>query len=649
MISLTNTTTIIITVVLVALLGAAVVFRTLNKRKKTRRQQIETHNLAGHSEVMGSHEIKRRAVEGDNALVLGELIDPDHPEKASRISVLDSRVEASFFVGPPGSGKTKTLISPNILRHNGPVFASTTKGDIIQDTIRGRQAKGDEIYVFDPGGELMSSHDEVLKAAQQHVKIWTPLNEAVTWDRAEAVAEAMVSASKQSSGGNDFFALQSKNVVAALLVLMRSKPGCSLATVMEYVTQLSGMAAVEGGTAHDAEDRDFWDEVLEELQAQQTKFQQKVNLLSEERQKTQKTAFGGSSKDQNVREIRDKLQSLETKQKKVQGQLTALQMAWKSFMPAAGAAKAAETRAGIVGAIAQLTGAWLMSPLVMDQSWDGPTSFRIENLPSDRCTVYMACPEETHRPLANAFLGAYMKEMHRRAVANGGKLDKRHLVVLDELVYCTPHRELRSWANNVARSANIKLVLGTQSYADLEITWDEAQARALFNACKGSKALLPGATDTKLLDEFSKLAGKRNLLHVSSVSETKGKSANYSVMGLNKDGSTNHSKSTTVTQSVSERDTASPARLAAMPADTALIWLPGTPGVPGGTVQSRPEPIYLEGTVLNRASQGDVEAVRELATPPRYTGHAVNLENPLHKWLPKKKPQDEEGNLSQKK
>lgn len=251
--------------------------------------------------------------------------------------------------------------------------------------------------------------------------------------------------------------------------------------------------------------------------------------------------------------------------------------------------------------------------------------------------------------LANAFLGAYMKEMHRRAVANGGKLDKRHLVVLDELVYCTPHRELRSWANNVARSANIKLVLGTQSYADLEITWDEAQARALFNACKGSKALLPGATDTKLLDEFSKLAGKRNLLHVSSVSETKGKSANYSVMGLNKDGSTNHSKSTTVTQSVSERDTASPARLAAMPADTALIWLPGTPGVPGGTVQSRPEPIYLEGTVLNRASQGDVEAVRELATPPRYTGHAVNLENPLHKWLPKKKSEQEQGNLSQKK
>lgn len=647
---ITVNSTLLIIILAVLVLTAAVVYLVYRRRKtaKLRREKFQMHNLAGHSEVLDSHDIKKRRTTGSSALVLGELIDPDRPEKDSGVQVLDDRVEASFFVGPPGSGKTKTLISPNIIRHNGPVFASTTKGDIIQDTYLARRTKGDEVSIFDPGGELFQSHHPVLEQARADIKIWTPLNEAVTWDRAEEVAEAMVTAvsSQSTKGGNEFFATQSKNVVAALLVLMRSQPQKSLEDVVDYALNLSQQTTSTADTDDDEDPnaaQDAWDQIHQDFIQQMESTDRKLNMIIQEEKTHQAQQPGDSATNEQRQQHAEQAQRQAQNRQMLQQRLDALRMAHFSFQPARGAAQASETRAGIVGSIALLTKGWMKAPAVLAQNWDGDTSFRIEELPDQQCSVFMTCPSESHRPLANAFLGAYMKEQHRRALRQGGALEHRHLVVLDELVYCTPHSELRSWVNNIARSANMKLILGTQSYADLEITWDEAQARALFNACKGSKALLPGATDSKLLDEFTKLAGKKNIVQVSSIAETTGKSANYTALGLKKSEGVNRSTSESVTRSVVERDTASPARLAAMPADTALLWLPGQPGIPGGTVQSRPEPVYKQGTDLYLASQGDRDAVARLAEPPRTSGHAINQENPLQKLVPRRKPAKTQG------
>ena len=615
--------TILLLIALVA--AAAVVVVVILKKRQARviRDQNDG-SLSGSTEMMGAYEIRRRAADGDYALVIGNHIDPDNPRKHSEDYVADYLTEAAIVFGPPGSGKTAFQLAPNILRHDGPVFASTTKGDIVQATLlaaltRQRLAQGADrqfdIAIFDPDGliETGAPHDAVLEKAAEHVQVWTPICEAVTWDRASAVAQAMITAvdshDNSDGGGNSgFFTKHSTNIVAALLLLARFNKGSTLYDVLNYVEDLSGVDSAKV----DDDTEDAWAKLMMQLGAGETATRKKLDIAEQN---------GGKGT---------------AGYKRLQDQARATRLARMALKPSLGAVKAAETKAGIIGAISQLTSDWLMSPAVMEQAWDAENTLDVEKL-APQHAVYLTCPTVEHRPLANAFLGAYMKELHRRAMRSGGKLPQRHLVVLDELAYCTPHSDMLSWANNVARSAGIKLFLGTQAMSDLEIVWGEAKSRSLFNACKGSKVLMPGCTDSKALKEFSELAGKRNLIQVSSVSNTTSDSSSFSGLKVvAEDGRLQRSTSETVTQSAVEKDTASPARLAAVPADTALAWLPGQPGVPGGTAQVRTIPFFKD-KLLRAASEGQAEAVQQASMPPGRNARLVNDEDPLRTFLNRKR------------
>lgn len=617
-----NLTQLFIALALLALVGLAIYL--LRRRRTKIRRQHDQSSLTGSTEMMGSYEIRQRKYKGAHALVLGNLMDPDRPEDKNQDAVADFKNEASIVFGPPGSGKTAYELAPNILRHSGSTFASTTKGDIIQATLRAAvtrqsqaQGRGEEygIEIFDPADLLGegSDTDPVLAQAMRYSRVWTPIAEAVTWDRASAVASAMLTAvdthDHQSDGGNSsFFTRHSSNIVAALLLLARLTKDTTLYWVLERVEELSGVEQNDETAGGDTKKPDAWDQLQLDLGGAEDQLDKKMDILE----------GAGRRNTRKYIQLRDQKQ--------------ATRLARMALKPSLGAVRAAETKAGIIGAISQLTTDWLMSPRVMEQAWDGDDALDIESL-SPLHTVYMTCPTVEHRPLANAFLGAYMKELHRRAQRSGGRLPDRHLVVLDELAYCTPHSDMLSWANNVARSAGIKLFLGTQAMSDLEIVWGEAKSRSLFNACKGSKVLMPGCTDSKALKEFSELAGKRNLIQVSSVATSTTESAGFSGLRIvEEDGKVQRSSSETVTQSVVEKDTASPARLAAMPADTALAWLPGEPGIPGGTVQIRTIPYFSDPT-LRAAASGDPEAVRQVSVPPGQSSRSVNLDNPLGKAL----------------
>jgi hypothetical protein len=83
---------------------------------------------------------------------------------------------STLVLGPSRSGKTSSLVIPNILLAEGPVVSTSTKPDVMRSTAEHRGRKG-WAYLFDPSGEIE------CPASVQRVG-WSPLTTACEWDAA---------------------------------------------------------------------------------------------------------------------------------------------------------------------------------------------------------------------------------------------------------------------------------------------------------------------------------------------------------------------------------------------------------------------------------------------------------------------------------
>jgi len=97
---------------------------------------------------------------------------------------------STLVLGPPRSGKTSSLVIPNILLFDGPVVSTSTKPDVMRATAATRSREG-WAYVYDPSGEVECPHG-VERVG------WSPLTTAASWDAAVVTADAMVGASRLS-------------------------------------------------------------------------------------------------------------------------------------------------------------------------------------------------------------------------------------------------------------------------------------------------------------------------------------------------------------------------------------------------------------------------------------------------------------------
>ena len=61
-----------------------------------------------------------------------------------------------MILGPPRSGKTSSLIIPNVLAANGAVVSTSTKPDVLDATVTARSALG-RCHLFDPSGSVLRS------------------------------------------------------------------------------------------------------------------------------------------------------------------------------------------------------------------------------------------------------------------------------------------------------------------------------------------------------------------------------------------------------------------------------------------------------------------------------------------------------------
>jgi type IV secretion system protein VirD4 len=89
-----------------------------------------------------------------------------------------------MILGPPRSGKTTSLIIPNVLASNGAVVSTSTKPDVMAATLSARSALG-TCLLFDPTG-WVERPGGVLPLR------WSPLQSCTTWMGALAMARSLV-------------------------------------------------------------------------------------------------------------------------------------------------------------------------------------------------------------------------------------------------------------------------------------------------------------------------------------------------------------------------------------------------------------------------------------------------------------------------
>lgn len=145
-----------------------------------------------------------------------------------RDGATSSRAErAVLLLGLPRSGKTSGVIIPAVLRHNGPVVSTSTKGDVMAATVAARSLLGDA-WVFDPTGTNSVSVARQLR--------WSPILGSRHWDGAVLMARAMVTGAGVGIGTTDqsHWAKRAQALLAPLLHAA-SADGRSIADVVGWV------------------------------------------------------------------------------------------------------------------------------------------------------------------------------------------------------------------------------------------------------------------------------------------------------------------------------------------------------------------------------------------------------------------------------
>jgi type IV secretion system protein VirD4 len=100
--------------------------------------------------------------------------------------------QSVMILGPPRSGKTSSLIIPNVMASNGAVVSTSTKPDVLDATVSVRSRRG-TCYLFDPTGSV--NRTEGLQRLR-----WSPLQSCTTWIGSLTMARSMVEVGSAPSG-----------------------------------------------------------------------------------------------------------------------------------------------------------------------------------------------------------------------------------------------------------------------------------------------------------------------------------------------------------------------------------------------------------------------------------------------------------------
>ena len=157
----------------------------------------------------------------------------------------------TLALGPTRSGKTSSLIVPNVLSARGAVVSTSTKPDVLELTAPARRRAG-WCFLFDPGGE-MHAPPGVDRVA------WSPVTAAASWDGALSVADSMVRAARPGRGprgeldGHDHWTERAGALLAPLLQAA-ALSGAPMRSVLRWVDRHDGATALDLLVEHAGED-----------------------------------------------------------------------------------------------------------------------------------------------------------------------------------------------------------------------------------------------------------------------------------------------------------------------------------------------------------------------------------------------------------
>jgi len=111
--------------------------------------------------------------------------------RQGRQLLASERNASVMIVAPSQSHKTNGFVTPSILEWDGPVLATSVKGDLVHDTIAARSQVG-ETRVFDP-----------TAATGLATAVWSPVAAATTWEGARRTAARLLEIGQNQGGSSD--------------------------------------------------------------------------------------------------------------------------------------------------------------------------------------------------------------------------------------------------------------------------------------------------------------------------------------------------------------------------------------------------------------------------------------------------------------
>ena len=150
--------------------------------------------------------------------------------------ILAQAEQAALVLGPPRSGKTRSLVVPNVLGAPGPVVSTSTKPDVMAATGAGRAGVG-RCWLYDPTGQTTPPAGvEALR--------WSPVPHAREWDRAVYSASLLVQVARPRSVGDQQHWDDRAQAVLAPLLHSAALGGDSMRTVARWVNRRESTAAL---------------------------------------------------------------------------------------------------------------------------------------------------------------------------------------------------------------------------------------------------------------------------------------------------------------------------------------------------------------------------------------------------------------------
>ena len=117
---------------------------------------------------------------------------------------------STLVLGPSRSGKTSSLIIPNLLIADRPCVVTSTKDDVI--TAMARVPRRGSTLLFDPSGTIITPPGV-------HRIGYSPIRQSLTWDGAVLAARSLIDTARRghSQGGDDHWSERAGALVAPLM------------------------------------------------------------------------------------------------------------------------------------------------------------------------------------------------------------------------------------------------------------------------------------------------------------------------------------------------------------------------------------------------------------------------------------------------